>query len=101
MRYVHPREAAVHKLFARLADLQSPEERIACKKAVQNPVQLEMPSQDELAKLLITANLQSAEVVELEDTPSDAITLAILYKLLIQLLPFASATSSEPPKDGQ
>ena len=70
MRYVHLREAAVHKLFARLADLQSPEERIACKKAVQNPVQLEMPSQDELAKLLITANLQSAEVVELADTPS-------------------------------
>ncbi len=24
MRYVHPREAAVHKLFARLADLQRP-----------------------------------------------------------------------------
>ena len=44
MRYVHPREAAVHKLFARLADLQRPEERIACKKSVQNPVQLEMPS---------------------------------------------------------
>jgi hypothetical protein len=43
-----------------------------------------------------------AEVVELADTPSDAITLAILYKLLIlQLLPFASVTSSEPPKDGQ
>ena len=70
MRYVHPREAAVHKLFARLADLQRPEERIACKKSVQNPVQLEMPSQDELAKLLITGNLQSAEVVELADTPS-------------------------------
>jgi hypothetical protein len=43
-----------------------------------------------------------AEVVELADTPSDAITLAILYKLLIlQLLPFASVTSSEPPKEGQ
>ncbi len=70
MRYVHPREAAVHKLFARLADLQRPEERIACKKSVQNPVQLEMPSRDELAKLLIAGNLQSAEVVELADTPS-------------------------------
>ena len=33
-----------------------------------------------------------AEVVELADTPSDAITLAILYKFLIlQLLPFASS----------
>jgi hypothetical protein len=43
-----------------------------------------------------------AEAVELVDTPSDAIALAILYKLLIrQLLPFASVTSREPPKDGQ
>ncbi len=70
MRYVHPREAAVHKLFARLADLQRPDERIACEKSVQNPVQLEMLSQDELVKLLSTSNLQSAEVVELADTPS-------------------------------
>ena len=70
MRYVHPREAAVRKLFSRLADLQRPEERIACKKWVQNPVQLEIPSPDELARLLITGNLQSAEVVELADTPS-------------------------------
>ena len=70
MRYVHPREAAVHKLFARLADLQRPEERMACKKSVQNPVQLEMPSPGDLAKLLITSNLHSAEVVELADTPS-------------------------------
>jgi integrase len=43
MRYVHPREAAVHKLFAQLADLEQPEERVACKRSVQNPVQLEMP----------------------------------------------------------
>jgi len=70
MRYVHPREAAVHKLFERLADFQRAEERVVCKKSVQNPVQLEMPSPDELAKLLITSNLQSAEVVELADTPS-------------------------------
>lgn len=70
MRYVQLREAAAHKPFARLAELQRPEERIACNKSVQNPVQLEMNSQDELAKLLITGNLQSAEVVELADTPS-------------------------------
>jgi hypothetical protein len=57
-------------LFARLAGLQRPEDRIACKKSVQNPVQSEMPSQEELAKLLITSNLPSAEVVELADTPS-------------------------------
>ncbi len=43
MRYVHPGEAAAHKLFVRLADLQRPEERIECTKSVQNPVQLEMP----------------------------------------------------------
>ena len=70
MRYVHPREAAVHKLFERLADLQRHDEPVECKKSVQNPVQLEMPSPDELAKILITRNLQSAEVVELADTPS-------------------------------
>ena len=68
-RYVHPREAAVQKLFLQLADLR-PEERVACAKSVQNPVQLEKPSPDELAKILITGNLQSAEVVELADTPS-------------------------------
>jgi hypothetical protein len=50
--------------------LQRPEERIACKKSEQNPVQLEMPSQDELSKLSIKGDLQSAEVVELADTPS-------------------------------
>ena len=69
MRYVHPREAAVHKLFARLAELR-PEESVACNKSVQNPVHLEVPSPEELAKLLITGSLQSAEVVELADTPS-------------------------------
>ena len=41
-------------------------------------------------------------MVELADTPSDAITLAILYNLLIlQLLPFTSITSKEPTKEGQ
>jgi hypothetical protein len=70
MRYVHPREAAVQTLFARLANLQRPEELARATSPVQNPVQLKMPSQDELAKLLITGNLQSAEVVELADTPS-------------------------------
>src|SRR6266849_4539972 len=69
MRYVHPREAAVHKLFVRLADLQRPEEQ-QCKKSVQNPVQLKMPSDADVAKLLSTIDLQTAEVVELADTPS-------------------------------
>jgi integrase len=43
MHSVHPREAAVHKLFERLAELRRPEQRIACTKSVQNPVQLEIP----------------------------------------------------------
>jgi hypothetical protein len=45
---------------------------------------------------------QRAEVVELADTPSDAITLAILYKLLIlQLLPFTSIAYSKSENQGQ
>jgi integrase len=70
MRYVHPREAAVHKLFERLADLPRAEAGVARPGSVQNPVQSEIPSREELAKLLITSGLQTAEVVELADTPS-------------------------------
>jgi hypothetical protein len=52
--------------------------------------------------LLRTSGYRNAEVVELADTPSEAITLAILYKLLIlQLLPLSSITSKDPPKDAQ
>ena len=43
-----------------------------------------------------------AEVVELADTPSNCIALAILYKLLIiTLLPFASITSDDVQRNGQ
>ncbi len=70
MRYVHPREEAVDRLFTRLGDLERPETRVECKRSVQNPVQSVMPSDDDLAKSLITYNLWSAEVVELADTPS-------------------------------
>jgi hypothetical protein len=43
-----------------------------------------------------------AEVVELADTPSTRIALAILYKLLIiNLLPFASITSVDLLQSGQ
>ena len=56
----------------------------------------------ELAKLLIANNLQTAEVVELADTPSTRIALDILYKLLIiSLLPFTSMTSDNVPRNGQ
>jgi len=70
MRYVHPREEAVEKLFVRLGNLERPEGRVECKRSVQNPVQSERPSDPDLSKLLIIGNLQPAEVVELADTPS-------------------------------
>jgi hypothetical protein len=102
MRYVHPREDAVEKLFARLGNLPRPESRVECQRSVQNAVQSERISAADLAKILSACSLQCAEVVELADTPSEAITLAILYKLLIlQLLPFTSITSNEPLKEGQ
>ena len=44
MRYVHSREAAVQKLFARLADLPAAGGAHPCQKSVQDPVQFEMPS---------------------------------------------------------
>jgi hypothetical protein len=74
MRYVHPRETAVHKLFVRLGDSRRPEERqIERKKSVQNPVQLKMPSDADVTTLLSTIDLQTAEVVELADTPSKSL----------------------------
>jgi hypothetical protein len=70
MRYVHPREDAVEKLFAQLGKLPRPETRVECKRSVQNPVQSELPSETDLAKILTAWQLQRAEVVELADTPS-------------------------------
>jgi hypothetical protein len=70
MRYVHPREEAVEKLFVRLGDLERPEGRVECRGSVQNPVQWDGPSDADIAKLLSAGNLQTAEVVELADTPS-------------------------------
>jgi hypothetical protein len=70
MRYVHPREDAVENLFRRLGKLERPETRVECKGSVQNPVQLGLPSETDLAKVLSSWQLQRAEVVELADTPS-------------------------------
>jgi integrase len=70
MRYVHPREDAVEKLFVRLGGLPRPENRVECKMSVQNPVQSGTSSDADLAKILIALGLQRAEVVELADTPS-------------------------------
>ena len=53
-------------------------------------------------KLALKLLILKAEVVELADTPSDRIALFILYKLLIMnLLPFTSITSIDPPRNGQ
>jgi hypothetical protein len=82
MRYAHPREEAVEKLFVRLGNLERPEGRVECKRSVQNPVQSEMPSDTDLAKLLSTCNLQAAEVVELADTPSKSRKSFIFSKFL-------------------
>jgi len=73
MRYVHPREEEVEKLFVRLGNLERSEGRVECKRSVQNPVQSEMSSDADLAKLLSICNLQPAEVVELADTPSKSL----------------------------
>jgi hypothetical protein len=70
MRYVHPREEAVEKLFVRLGDLERPEGHVECEGSVQNPVQWDGPSDADIAKLLSAGNLRTAEVVELADTPS-------------------------------
>jgi len=68
----------------------------------EKSAQCEMPSEADIARLLSTCSLQSAEVVELADTPSTRIALAILYKLLIiNLLPFASITSGNILRNGQ
>jgi hypothetical protein len=65
----HPKRA-VEKLFVRLGDLERPEGRVECKGSVQNPVRWDGPSDADIAKLLSAGNLQTAEVVELADTPS-------------------------------
>jgi site-specific recombinase XerD len=70
MRYVHPREEAVRKLFVRLGALERPEAGVDRSRSVQNPVQWKMPSHDNTAKALIPCTLRTAEVVELADTPS-------------------------------
>jgi len=77
MRYVHPREEAVQKLFVRLGNLErpegNPESRIRPAEgrwSVQNPVQWIEPSEAIVSNLLQNRVLPPAEVVELADTPS-------------------------------
>jgi integrase len=68
MRYVHPREEAVRKLFVRLGGLDRAEAEYAG--SVQNRVQSETAFSGSNVKSLKIGSLQRAEVVELADTPS-------------------------------
>ena len=68
MRYVHPREETVRKLFVRLGGLER--SSAECAGSVQNRVQLISASAQDRAKSLLHSGLQCAEVVELADTPS-------------------------------
>jgi integrase len=68
MRYVHPREETVRKLFVRLGGLERPFGGYAG--SVQNRVQLDTAFPRHSAKSLLPSGLQHAEVVELADTPS-------------------------------
>jgi len=70
MRYVHPREEAVRKLFVRLGGLERPEAGVDWQGWVQNPVQWKTPSGENVGNSLIPCTFQPAEVVELADTPS-------------------------------
>jgi integrase len=68
MRYVHPREETVRKLFVRLSGLQRPCTSDAG--SVQYRVQPGTAFPEQGAKSLLSGSLQRAEVVELADTPS-------------------------------
>ena len=70
MRYVHPREEAVEKLFVRLGNLERPGRRVECKKVGAESGAVGETLDTDFAKLLNIVNLQTAEVVELADTPS-------------------------------
>src|SRR5215472_10206267 len=68
MRYVHPQEETVRKLFVRLGGLEHPSARNAG--SVKRLVQSDTTLAEHSAKSLIPGSLQRAEVVELADTPS-------------------------------
>src|SRR5215472_13569430 len=68
MRYVHPQEETVRKLFRRLGGLERPSGWNAG--SVQRSVQSHTIVPEHSAKSLVPSSLQRAEVVELADTPS-------------------------------
>ena len=67
MRYVHPREETVRKLFVRLGGWS-----VACgvRRVGAKSVQLEAALPEHGAKSLVPRGFNCAEVVELADTPS-------------------------------
>jgi integrase len=75
MRYVHPQAEAVERLFERLGDREPAPSKDAVVPAgstgsAQKPAHSLTPSEDAIAKSFTLNSLQSAEVVELADTPS-------------------------------
>ena len=98
MGYVYPQEEAVRKLFVGLGGLERAEPGMGAVGVLQNRGHWQKPSSPNDPKILNTINC--AEVVELADTPSARIALAILYKLLI-IKPFTSITSIDSPQSGQ
>ena len=70
MRYLHPRQETVRKLFVRLGGLETQPAQAACTGSVQKRVQWTAPFEAICYNPLITSSLPRAEVVELADTPS-------------------------------
>jgi integrase len=70
MRYVHPQQEAVQKLFVRLGGLERPQAELDSVGVLQNRVQWKIPSSQNDPNVLNKSKLYSAEVVELADTPS-------------------------------
>jgi hypothetical protein len=68
MRYVHPQEETVRKLFERLGGLARP--LVGGAGSVQNRVKCDWAFLQPSAKSLVPRSLSPAEVVELADTPS-------------------------------
>ena len=91
MRYVHPREETVRKLFQRLGGLE--QARGGEAGSVQPPVQPDSLLPEHRAKSFIKGMLQRAEVVELADTPSTTANLDVYGNLLTtKHIPFSSFT---------
>jgi hypothetical protein len=73
MRYVHPQAEAVERLFERLGDREPAKDMVVhagSTGSAQKSAHSLRPSEDAIAKSFTLNSLQTAEVVELADTPS-------------------------------